>query len=113
MRRNIGFLILCTGVLVMLLCVTRTIVAVEAEKVTVVGTVSVTEDGDWNITSAKVTTKAGVVYHITLDVNGKALANKMEMEEVEVTGTVREKNETKWLTVISYKKVVVVEDNDD
>jgi hypothetical protein len=74
-------------------------------QVTVVGTVSITEDDDWNITAVKLTEEGGTVYNITLDAKGKALGTEMDGNKVSVTGTLAEKDGAKWLTVTSYKAV--------
>lgn len=76
----------------------------EPKKVTLKGEVSVTRDDDKNIIEATLTAD-GNDYCITLDEKGKKLAAEMDGKQVEVTGTVTEKDDEKWLTVESYKEV--------
>lgn len=112
MRGSLRFPVLSTVVPAMLLCAGMVAIAA-AEKVTVVGTVSTTLDDDWEVTDARLTTDDGVVYHITLDAKGKALADAMDEEKAEVTGTLSKKGDANWLTVLSYKKVKEPADDED
>lgn len=82
-------------------------------KVTVVGRVSTTVDDDREATDARVTTDAGVVYHITLDEKGTKLADAMDGEKVEVTGALSKKGDANWLTALSYKKGVAEEEEEE
>jgi uncharacterized protein YggE len=75
----------------------------EPKKVTVVGTVTVTKDDAGVVTSVTVTTK-DAAYSVTLDENGKKLA-ELAGKEVEVTGVVTEKDGVKSITVESFKEV--------
>ncbi len=90
------------GALLVTLCETG---LAQPKKVTLVGEVSVTRDDDDNITEATLTV-GETDYNITLDAKGKKLAAEMDGKKVEVTGTVTEKDDEKWLTVESYKEVV-------
>ena len=115
MRRNIGAMVLLGAVVGILACVGIAAAAEEAQqKVTVVGKVSVTEDDDWNVTAAKLTTDAGVVYQIVLNEKGKKLAAEMDGAKVQVTGTVATKEgSAKWLTVLTFKEVEEVGGDDE
>lgn len=84
--------------------------AAKPKTVTVKGIVEAKWDDDWNATGVTVkdkTKKPPVVYRVTLDAKGKALADEMEGEEVEVAGLLSEDKATKinTLTVRSYKAV--------
>ena len=115
MKRNIGAMWLLGAVVGLLACVGMAAAAEEAEqKVTVVGKLSVTEDDDWNVTAAKVTTDGRVVYQIVLDEKGKKLAAEMDGAKVEVTGKlVKKGGPAKWLAVISFKEIVEDDGGDD
>jgi hypothetical protein len=73
--------------------------------ITVTGTVTITEDDDWNITAVMLTEDSGAIYHITMDAKGKALGSDMDGNKVSVTGMLAEKDGAKWLTVANYKAV--------
>lgn len=75
----------------------------EPQKVTVVGTVSVTKDDAGAVTAVTVTAQ-DAAYSVTLDENGKKLA-ELDGKEVEVMGVVTEKDGVKWITVESFKEV--------
>lgn len=89
------------AVLVITLCETA---LAQPKKVTLKGVVSVTRDDDDNIIEATLTVD-GTDYCIKLDEKGKKLAAEMDGKQVEVTGTVTEKDDEKLLTVESYKEV--------
>jgi DNA/RNA endonuclease YhcR with UshA esterase domain len=76
----------------------------EPKKVTVMGKVTVIKDDAGVVTAVMVTAK-DAAYSVTMDDNGKKLA-EMAGKEVEVTGTVTEKDGMKWITVESFKEVV-------
>lgn len=85
-----------------------------AEPVTVKGTVQVTRDEDYNATSAKITDGSknpAVTYNIVLNTKGTDLADAMEGQEAEITGTVAKKGDASWLTVTSYKTIEVTVDD--
>jgi len=103
MRTRLLLLAACAAVSCLFMGVSRLLAA--EKLVTVVGTVSITEDDDWNITAVKLTEEGGTVYNITLDAKGKKLGNDMDKNKASVTGTLAEKDGAKWLTVTSYKAV--------
>jgi len=76
----------------------------QEQRVTVTGTVSVAEDEDENITAVSIAA-GDTTYSVTLDAVGKKLGGEMSGKKVEATGTVIEKDGTKWLTVQTYKEV--------
>jgi hypothetical protein len=80
--------------------------AAEAEAVKLTGTISVTKDDDGKVTGAKLTVGEDAVYNVTMDEVGKKVA-EMDGAKVEVTGTVAAKEEAKWVTVKTVKKVAV------
>ena len=83
------------------------------KKVTATGTVSATFDDDWILTSARFTAQDGATYSLTLDKNGKKLADEMEGQDVQVSGTLVERDGAKWLTVHTFKKVDEDEEDGD
>ena len=92
------------ALLVTLFCVALTTsMVLAAEKVTVTGTVAVSKDDAGAVTAVKVTS-GDVTYSVTLDENGKKLAD-LAGKKVEVTGTVEVKDEVKWITVENSKAV--------
>lgn len=74
------------------------------EQQALTGTVSVSADDDGNITAVNLTV-GETVYHVTLDASGRKLGGDMEGKKVEVTGTVREHDDQKWIVVKSFKEV--------
>ena len=77
--------------------------ALAADKTTVKGKVSVTKNDEGAVTAIKVT--AGeVVYNVTLDDNGKKVA-EMDKKTVEIVGVVTTKEEVKWIAVETCKAV--------
>ena len=76
----------------------------EEEKVTVTGTVRVVEDDDGDITAVSIAA-GNTTYSVTLDEVGKKLGGEMAGKKVEATGTATEKDDTKWLTVQTYKEL--------
>ena len=76
-----------------------------ADPVKLTGTVSITEDDDWNITAVKLTADDGTVYQIVLDENGKKLGNEDNGLKVQPTGTVAVKDDVRWLTVSDFKEL--------
>jgi len=86
------------------LCLALTLgVAYAEDDVKVVGTVSVATDDDGNVTAIKLVTD-DVTYNITLCENGRKLGG-MNGKKVEVTGTVTEKDDAKWIAVKSCKAI--------
>ncbi len=75
------------------------------EKITVQGVVSVETDGEGVVTAVMLTADDETVYNIKLDEKGLALGAEMEDKNVEVQGTLWEKDEAKWITVDSYKEI--------
>ena len=107
-RRILGLaLVTMCGLMVALMVGT----ALAEEQAKVVGTVSVTTDDDDNITAVRLTA-GNIVYNITLDGNGRRLGEQMESKKVEVTGTLREQDDAKWLTVTSFKEIKEEEEED-
>jgi Rieske Fe-S protein len=91
-------IILAVGLVVAFVLVVSPAMAAD---VTVKGTVSVVKDDAGKITAVKITTKDGdkeVVYSVTLNPEGKKLAHQ-DGKEVEVKGTVHEKEGAKTLTI--------------
>lgn len=83
------------------------------EKVTLKGSVSVTENDDWEVTGVFLTVtegKAAGKYTVALDAKGRELGRKADGQEAEVTGTLATKDGKKELKVASYKVVVVEEE---
>ena len=81
-----------------------------ADEVTVTGTVVNVYDDDWNVVGVEIWTDDDVTYVVTFDEKGKDLAENMEGETVEATGTLVEKDDEKRLTVRTYKKVETEEE---
>jgi uncharacterized membrane-anchored protein len=96
--------------MVLLLGLSALLFAAEAQKIT--GTISVSEDDDGNITGVKLTVDEGTVYNVTMNEAGKKLAEDMNGENVEVVGTVVEKDDGNWITVKKFKKVEEVIEED-
>ncbi len=76
-----------------------------AEPVTVVGTVSITENDDWLITAVKITVDEKTVYNVVLDEQGKQLGSEHNGDRVEVTGTLTMKGDARWITVQTIKEL--------
>lgn len=86
----------------------RALSAAEEAKVTLQGTVSVTEDDDGNIEAVSLTVPAGDSkgkYTVVLDAQGKKLGNDAAYAEAKVTGTVTKKGADLTLKVISFQVV--------
>ena len=79
--------------------------ALAADPVKLVGTVSITEDEDWNITAVTLTTPDNTAYKVVLDENGKKLGSEAEGDKVELTATVADKDGLKWITVSDFKVI--------
>jgi hypothetical protein len=77
-----------------------------ADKVTLTGQVTVTEDDDFNVTDVTLKGTDGKTYSVTLDEKGKKLGIEMDGAKVQVVGTVAEKGGKMWLTVMSYKEII-------
>lgn len=101
--------ILLTALMMTVLAVALSLAGAAAPLTKVVGTVSVTEDDDWNITSVKLTVDEKTAYQVVLDENGRKLGTEMDGLKVEVEGTVVDKNGAKWLTVAGYKEIEEVD----
>lgn len=68
------------------------------------GEVSAAKDEDNNITVVFLSTWDDI-YDVVLNAEGKKLGEELDGKKAEVTGTVEEKDDNLWLTVISYKEV--------
>ena len=84
--------------------VANSVNAQEEKPQTLIGTVSVSDDDDGNITAVKLTV-GETVYNVTLDENGRKLGAQMADKKAEVTAIVREQDDEKWLVVKSFKEV--------
>ncbi|NQT52781.1 hypothetical protein HQ576_12050 [bacterium] len=84
--------------------VANSVNAEEEKPQTLIGTVSVSDDDDGNITAVKLTV-GETVYNVTLDENGRKLGAQMADKKAEVTAIVREQDDEKWLVVKSFKEV--------
>jgi len=96
------FLAMLTTVLL-----TSVSLAAEGSKPTVVtlqGYVSVIRDANDVVISVQLVTNEDT-YDVVLDAKGLELGEKMEDEEVEVKGTVSQKDDQKWLTVLTFKAI--------
>ena len=80
--------------------------------VTVTGYVNTSYDDDYNITGAVLLSADDLTYHLTMDEKGQGLADDNDGEQVEVNGTVAEKDNEKWLTVKSFKKIETEDDDE-
>ena len=76
-----------------------------AEPAKLIGTIAITEDKDWNITAIAFTAEDGTVYQVVLDEIGRKLGSEEDGLKVELTATVAEKDDAKWLTVSAYKEL--------
>ena len=95
---------------IVLIATVGTAAALAADKLTTLtGTVSVSEDDDWNITAVKITVDAKTVYQVVLDEKGKKLGNEMDGTKAEVTGVVTLKDGVKWIAVKTYKEIEEVD----
>ena len=83
------------------------------QSTTITGDIITTYDDDDNVVGAFLQTEDGSQYNITLNDKGKELAADYDGKTVEVTGTVSEKDDENWLTVVSFKAATVTEDDDD
>ncbi|HUT32436.1 MAG TPA: hypothetical protein VNE39_03065 [Planctomycetota bacterium] len=72
------------------------------DDVKLTGTVSVTKDDDGNLTAVKLTV-GETVYNVALCANGKKLGAELAGKKAEVTGTVKEEDDVKTLSVKSFK----------
>ena len=84
--------------------VANSVNAEEEKPQTLIGTVSVSDDDDGNITAVKLTV-GETAYNVTLDANGRKLGAEMAGKKAEVTAIVREQDDEKWLVVKSFKEV--------
>lgn len=73
----------------------------------VVGTVAVTKDGDTikSITITSVRKTETIAYSVVLDDNGKKVAD-LNGKKAKATGTIEEKDGTKWITVATCEEYV-------
>jgi DNA/RNA endonuclease YhcR with UshA esterase domain len=78
--------------------------AAEGETVKLQGVVSVTKDANDVITSVQLDADDGT-YNVELNPKGKELGENMEGEKVEVEGIVSQKDNQKWLKVLTFKAV--------
>ena len=67
------------------------------------GLVYATRDGTGKVTAVEFRADPGGLYRVTLDEHGAALGETMHGEKTRVTGTVLEKGEEAWLTVVRYE----------
>ena len=79
--------------------------AFAGDAVKVTGTISVSEDEDGNVTGVQLSVDEDTVYNVEMNAIGKKLAADMNGEKVEIAGTVAEKDDAKWITAKSFKKI--------
>ncbi len=96
---GVALLAMLTAVLLASTCF-----AAEGETVKLQGIVSVTSDANDAITSVQLDADAGT-YNVELDAKGLELGENMEGEKVEVEGVVSEKDNQKWLKVLTFDAV--------
>ena len=78
--------------------------AAEGETVKLQGVVSVARDANDVITAVQLAADAGT-YNVELDAEGLELGEDMDGEKVEVEGIVSQKDNQKWLKVLTFKAV--------
>jgi primosomal replication protein N len=75
----------------------------EGETIKLQGFVSVLKDANGEITSVQLDADDGT-YNVELNPKGKELGENMEGEKVEVEGIVSQKDNQKWLKVLTFKE---------
>jgi hypothetical protein len=78
--------------------------AADSEPVKLQGFVSVLKDANDAVTSVQLDVDDGI-YSVELDSKGKELGESMEGEKIEVEGIVSQKDNQKWLKVLTFKVV--------
>jgi hypothetical protein len=98
-RMGIVFLAMLTTALLASTCF-----AAEGGTIKSQGIVNVTRDANDVITSVQLDADAGT-YNVELDAKGLELGEDMDGQKVEVEGVVSEKDNQKWLKVLTFKAV--------
>ena len=111
MKRNVFILDICAlGLTVLIiaticLCMASSSFLVAGERIIVDGKVSANKDKNSNVIAVSVITNSGEIFKITLDKNGKKLAEEMDGKWVEVIADVSRIGDDIWLEVIRFNEV--------
>lgn len=110
MKRNVFILDICAlGMTVLIivtiwLCMASNSFLVAGERIIVDGKVSANKNNNGNVIAVSVITNSGEVFKITLNKNGKKLAEEMDGKWVEVIADVSRMGDDVWLEVISFNE---------